>query len=254
MRVFRNYNTHTDFSVSESEFSMHFATLQFFLKLIENETIQKMIKNPSFSYDGDIRIEGEEKPLAPSKPPQIAKGRLFQYIKQPDIYEANEDNTARFALGVSGSNTVLVFGIHPSTANEVYADQTLNNVQKYAYRQGFDSFVMLNLYPQRARDISCLPPTKEYPKENLNLINENIAAIEAVLSEIKGRITIWAAWGSNFPKRKYLKTCLKRIADATNKYDCTWKCIGTTVDGHPKNPCIMASNPPFIPFDIDEYI
>lgn len=41
---------------------------------------------------------------------------------------------------------------HPSIAEPGKLDRTLQTVERVALRNGFDSWIMLNVYPQRATD------------------------------------------------------------------------------------------------------
>jgi len=68
------------------------------------------------------------------------------------IYEQSTDNSARFVLGTVGENPLVCVGVNPSTAAPGTPDLTVSKVMGFASRNGFDSWVMLNLYPQRSAD------------------------------------------------------------------------------------------------------
>jgi len=68
------------------------------------------------------------------------------------IYERTADNSARFVLGTVGVNPLVCVGVNPSTAAPGDPDRTVSKVMGFAARNGFDSWVMLNLYPQRSID------------------------------------------------------------------------------------------------------
>jgi hypothetical protein len=66
------------------------------------------------------------------------------------IYEKNYDNTARFVLGTKGNNPLVCFGVNPSIATPEQLDNTIRSIQRISFNNGFDSWIMLNIYPQRA--------------------------------------------------------------------------------------------------------
>ena len=60
------------------------------------------------------------------------------------IYEKNNDNTARFALGQvfdSKAKTLLCFGINPSTACPKCLDNTIRKVISIAKNNGYENTV-----------------------------------------------------------------------------------------------------------------
>ena len=88
-----------------------------------------------------------------------------------NIYETDSENTARFILGNKLEKPLFVVGLNPSTANEKVPDPTIRKVMGFAERKGFDSFVMLNLYPQRATN-----PNDLHQDIDNNLLSENLKA------------------------------------------------------------------------------
>ena len=69
-----------------------------------------------------------------------------------DLYECNEDDSVRFVLGKAGNKKLIVIGLNPNTANKKKSDTTATKVEKVAYSNRFDGFLMINLYPQRGTD------------------------------------------------------------------------------------------------------
>ena len=65
-----------------------------------------------------------------------------------DIYDANELKNCRFALGKSSKNSLFIFGLNPSTADNNNPDQTIMKIMGFAEQNGYTGFVMLNLYGQ----------------------------------------------------------------------------------------------------------
>ena len=88
-----------------------------------------------------------------------------------EIY--NGSDTERYVLGTKGNNPLIVIGINPSIANEETSDNTISRVMGYAQRFGYDSFIMVNIYPLRATNFNKLPQefNKQVHKQNLMEIN-----------------------------------------------------------------------------------
>lgn len=70
------------------------------------------------------------------------------------LYLNNKTNTERYILGESGKNIVACIGINPSTAEPNSLDQTLKKVKTVSEFNGFDGWIMYNVYPQRATNPS----------------------------------------------------------------------------------------------------
>lgn len=68
------------------------------------------------------------------------------------------DDKVRYVLKKQGHNPLFVLGVNPSTADDVKSDHTITRVCGFAERMGFDSFIMINVYPLRATDIMNLRP------------------------------------------------------------------------------------------------
>ena len=57
-----------------------------------------------------------------------------------DKYIKNEDNSARFVLGMDSRNPLFVIGVNPSTADDRKPDATIRRIMGYAQRNEFDGF------------------------------------------------------------------------------------------------------------------
>ena len=75
-----------------------------------------------------------------------------RWIYVPDFY-----TEYRYILGTRGNNPLICIGINPSTAEPDHLDNTLKSVSRIAAGNGFDSFIMFNVYAQRATSpkVSC---------------------------------------------------------------------------------------------------
>jgi hypothetical protein len=164
-------------------------------------------------------------------------------------YETNDDNSARFVLGQPGNTTLVCFGVNPSTATPEKLDPTLRRVKGFAKRLGYDGWLMLNLYPQRATKPDELDAVLY---ERIHLMNRfNICR---TLMGLCG-VTIWAAWGALVTKRPYLAGCLRDIVGDISQRPLQWITIGQRSQaGHPKHPLYMRNDAEVAGFDIDKYL
>lgn len=173
----------------------------------------------------------------------------MNYKNQEWLYENDKDNTARFVLGTNGLNPLICFGINPSTAEPEKLDNTLRSVERISHNNDFDSWIMLNIYPQRATNPNGIHKVFD------SLIHEmNLQAIKGVLSKFD-RPTIWAAWGTLIEKRPFLMKCLEDIQELTLIHNCRWITFGNqSVKGHPHHPLYLSSTTTPKPFKIEDYV
>lgn len=147
------------------------------------------------------------------------------------IYETTEDNSARFVLGQifdPAEKTLLCFGVNPSTARPDHLDNTLNKVRKICRNNGYDNWIMLNLYPQRTTN-----PDELHLQSDLALTHENMAHIKSALEKF-GDCDIWLAYGNLILKRKYLQDCLSSILSEIGNRKI--KITGLTKKDNPLHP------------------
>ena len=164
------------------------------------------------------------------------------------VYERTEDNKARFLLGEPGARTLVCIGINPSTAEPGRLDNTLTSVKRFSKDLQYDSWMMLNVYPQRATDPNDLQHDmdRQYHEENLKQIASFVAS---------GSFDVWAAWGTNIRKRHYLLPCLNDIVAITTKRSIKWFTMGnTTKHGHPHHPLYLSRHSVLEPFNIRQYL
>ena len=62
------------------------------------------------------------------------------------LYAPNFYSEYRYILGTKGKNPLICIGITPSTAEPDNLDNTLKSVERIAHGNGFDSFIMFNVY------------------------------------------------------------------------------------------------------------
>lgn len=165
------------------------------------------------------------------------------------LYAPNFYSEYRYILGTRGENPLICIGINPSTARPDDLDNTLKSVERIALGNGFDSFLMFNVYAQRATDPNAMEKVC-----NTALHRENMEAFRYVLS-ISKNPTVWAAWGAIIEKRKYLPECVRDMVKIGREYGATWVCAGAiTKKGHPHHPLYLRKDEKIKPFDIESYL
>ena len=165
------------------------------------------------------------------------------------LYAPNFYSEYRYILGTRGQKPLICIGINPSTAQPDDLDNTLKSVQRIALGNGYNSFLMFNVYAQRATD----PDAMEKVCNPL-LHRENMEAFRYVLS-LSDSPAIWAAWGAVIEKRGYLKDCVRDMLDIGRKYGAQWYCAGAiTKKGHPHHPLYLRKDEKLRPFDVEHYL
>ena len=171
------------------------------------------------------------------------------YDIQKWLYAPNFYSEYRYILGTRGKNPLICIGINPSTAEPGNLDNTLKSVERIAHGNGFDSFIMFNVYAQRATN----PDAMEKVCNPL-LHKENLEAFRYVLS-ISDKPAVWAAWGAVIEKRPYLSQCLRDMVAVGQSCGATWHCAGAiTKKGHPHHPLYLRKDEKLKPFDVESYL
>ena len=171
------------------------------------------------------------------------------YDIQKWIYAPNFYSEYRYILGTRGKNPLICIGINPSTAQPGDLDNTLKSVERIALGNGFDSFIMFNVYAQRATD-----PDSMEKQCNVLLHKENMEAFAYVLS-VSESPAVWAAWGTIIEKRDYLPQCLKDMLQIGKSYGASWYCAGAvSKKGHPHHPLYLRKDEKLKTFDIESYL
>ncbi len=186
------------------------------------------------TFESALRSANEENPDYDSK----------RWLYAPCFY-----SEYRYILGTRGKKPLICIGINPSTAQPGDLDNTLKSVERIALGNGFDSFIMFNVYAQRATN----PDTMERVC-NEALHRENMAAFRYVLS-ISQKPAVWAAWGTIIEKRDYLPRCLEEMVAIGQQYGADWYCAGKcSKKGHPHHPLYLRKDEMLRPFDVAAYL
>ena len=169
-----------------------------------------------------------------------------RWLYVPDFY-----TEYRYILGTRGAHPLICIGVNPSTAAPDALDPTLQSVQRIALSNGYDSFIMFNVYAQRATR-----PNDMDASLNEVLHAENMAAFRYVLkASLPLRPAVWAAWGNIIEMRPYLPRCVADMIAAGEEYGAEWFTAGKrSVKGHPHHPLYLRRDTPLDSFDVKEYI
>lgn len=147
-----------------------------------------------------------------------------------DVTMTGDADRLRFSLTKKGKKKLIVIGVNPSTATAETSDPTITKVMGFAERNGFDGFIMLNLYPQR-----CTDPNKLHSELKEDLHRQNLEEIKKAVYDIEKPV-ILLAFGDMIAKRPYLKKCLKDILYELSPFHPQWKKVGTlTKMGNPRH-------------------
>lgn len=166
-----------------------------------------------------------------------------RWLYVPDFY-----TEYRYVLGTKGEKPLICIGVNPSTAEPDHLDNTLKSVERIALGNGYDSFIMFNVYPQRATR-----PQDMARERDERLHRANMEAFEYILGLSK-EPTVWAAWGNIIEMRPYLKGCVQDMIAAGEQHGARWVTAGKrSVKGHPHHPLYLRKDSGLDPFDVAEY-
>ena len=175
-----------------------------------------------------------------------------QYDVGKWLYVPNTYSEYRYILGTKGNRPLVCIGINPSTAAPDDLDNTLKSVERIAIGNGYDSFIMFNVYAQRATR-----PEDMEKALNAQLHRENMAAFEYIMSLSKqSKPAVWAAWGTIIEMRDYLPGCVREMIAIGEKYGAEWYTAGARSKkaGHPHHPLYLSKTSKLDPFDVLEYL
>ena len=180
-------------------------------------------------------------------------GRGETYDSKKWLYVPDFYTEYRYILGTRGNDPLICIGINPSTAAPDDLDNTLKSVSRIAAGNGYESWLMFNVYAQRATR-----PDDMDRELNQTLHRENMKAFEYILSSCAASghaPSVWAAWGAIIEKRSYLKDCVAEMADIGKKYGANWLCVGKcSQKGHPHHPLYLRKDEKTAPFDVSGYL
>ena len=172
-----------------------------------------------------------------------------EYDIEKWLYVPNSYSEYRYILGTRGKNPLICIGINPSTAAPDALDTTLKSVERIAHANGYDSFLMFNVYAQRATR-----PDDMEKAMNPLLHVENRKAFRYLLS-LSPAPAVWAAWGNIIEKRDYLTDCMRDFLEDGKNVGAKWFTAGPLLkSGHPHHPLYLRKDTQLFDFDIEAYL
>ena len=130
-----------------------------------------------------------------------------------------------------GDRLIMWIGLNPSTADEQRLDPTLTRIRSFSEREGFDGFLMTNIFGFRATD----------PKMMMSAADPVGPENDAALLAAAGRCDrIVAAWGACGKFQARADDAARLLAGRE-----LW-CLGTTQAGFPRHPLYVAGDQPLV--------
>ena len=173
------------------------------------------------------------------------------YDRSAWFYVPDHYSEYRYILGTKGLRPLICIGVNPSTAAPEALDNTLKSAERIAGFNGYDSFIMFNVYAQRAT----LPEDMDREMNPL-LHAENMKAFRYVLERSGDAPSVWAAWGAVIEKRSWLPRCVLDMVSVGREYHASWFTAGPrSRAGHPHHPLYLRKDSPLDPFvDLESYL
>ena len=145
----------------------------------------------------------------------VMQNEREKYDQTKWIYVPDFYTDYRYILGTVGNNPLITIGINPSTAEPEQMNKEINPM----------------------------------------LHKENMQAFQWILENSGKKPIIWAAWGTNIERRKYLKECLREMINISNRYNAVWCKVGKcSVKGHPHHPLYLKKDSRIEAFDVKTYL
>ena len=164
------------------------------------------------------------------------------------LYVPNTYREYRYLLGTRGAKPLICIGVNPSTVIPGDLDNTLKSVERVALGNGYDSFIMCNVYAQRATR-----PNDMEREMNEALHRENMEAFAYALS-LSEAPAVWAAWGAVIEQRRYLPECVRGLIEVGRRYNARWYTAGArSKRGHPHHPLYLRKDSLLDEFDVEAY-
>ena len=172
-----------------------------------------------------------------------------EYDSENWLYVPPTYREYRYILGTRGEKPLICVGVNPSTAAPGELDNTLKSVERVAKFNGFDSFIMFNVYAQRATR-----PADMEREMNSHLHEENMRAFDYALS-LSDSPAVWAAWGTVIEQREYLPRCVRDMVTLGEQHDARWFTAGArSKKGHPHHPLYLRKDSVLEPFAAAAYL
>lgn len=133
--------------------------------------------------------------------------------------------------------SIAFLGVNPSIADEHKLDNTTKKCRKWSARDGYGTYVMLNLFGL----VSTNP--KGLRSHNDPNGPENDDWIRKTLSEVKAVVFAWGATANNLtgPRIEFVEQVARELGHKP-------LCLGVTKGGFPLHPCRLANATKLVPY------
>lgn len=177
----------------------------------------------------------------------------MDYTEIECINEKIEGYECRLLLRKEGHNPLIVIGLNPSTADESTPDATMRKIMGFISTwnksgiRDYDSFIMLNLYPQR--ETSPRELNKKSPDINEIIHCRNVEMISSVLSNYP-KADLLLCYGDSIEIIPWMKKCRDAVLKLLTQYpEVSLHCLGClTSKKNPRHPCRLAYKTELMPF------
>ena len=162
-------------------------------------------------------------------------------------YEPHTYLPYRYVLGRVGRHPLVCIGINPSTAQPGALDPTLKSVERLANANGFDSWIMFNVYPARHR------PQRHGPGAGPRPLRRE----PALAAGRSGRDRAHHVGRMGHPDRKagLPAGLMREMVALTRERDIPWVTFGKrSKKGHPHHPLYLRKDSTPEPFDVENYL
>ena len=191
-------------------------------------------------------VSADELTILPFSQALSESGKRGDYDASRWLYVPDFYTEYRYILGTRGRRPLICIGVNPSTAEPDHLDNTLKSVERIALFNGYDSFLMFNVYAQRATR-----PQDMDRQRNETLHRENMEAFRCLLeASLPARPSVWAAWGSVIEMRPYLPRCVEDMIALGEEFGAEWFTAGArSKKGHPHHPLYLKKDSVLEPFE-----
>lgn len=152
----------------------------------------------------------------------------------------DNDSILRYLLGKKGENNLFVVGLNPSNADAQNLDPTSRNIEQIAKQNGYDGWLLVNLYPVRQSK-----PAELSIEADREIFWYNLHLIEQLMKTDQFKIKdAWLCWGDSIDSfnHSYLKQAAGYLYKKLVKFDLDYYCIGRTRKANPCHPSQQAIN------------
>lgn len=159
----------------------------------------------------------------------------------------------RLLLRKEGHKPLVIIGLNPSAANESAPDATMRKILGFistwskSGARDYDSFIMLNLYPQRETSPCELNKKSRFINEMIHC--RNMEMVSSILNAYQNS-DILLCYGDSIEIVTWMKQCKEDILKLLTKYPdvSLYSLRELTKRKNPRHPCRLAYKTKLMPF------